>query len=167
MLPNDILLKIFTCIKNPFKLRCVSKQFNKIIYDNRNYIAHFILYKSGFTPDISESYRLYKNYVSIHGINNLSTSGYDLYVSITYSCTEVIELLLTSQEIDPSAHNNYAIGYASRRGCVNSVKLLLADKRVDPSARDNYAVKTAAEKGYTEIVEHLLKDKRVNTFDIK
>jgi hypothetical protein len=45
----------------------------------------------------------------------------------------VVKLLLSDKRVDPSAADNYAIRYASKKGHYDVVELLLADERVDPS----------------------------------
>ena len=63
---------------------------------------------------------------------------------------------------DPSLHNNFLIGVASRNGHTRIVKRLLADDRVDPSDGDNWALRQAAECSHLDIVKLLLADKRVD-----
>jgi len=162
-LPDDILLKIFTRINNPFKLQCVSKQFNTVLYNNKNYIARgIILWKLGLKPNTSKSYRVYKNYVSKHGINNLTKIKCNLRHAVDNGYTEVIDLLLTDSSIDPSAYSNYSIMEASVRGYIEIVKLLLADPRVNPSMNNNYAIREASRNGHIDVVKLLLEDERVD-----
>jgi len=189
MLPNDILINIFTHLNNPFKLQRVSKQFKTSIQDNKNHIAYGILQKLGFKPDISESYRIYKNFVSKHSMNNIKRyliddiiNGYveavellltdpntnpsiNSNIAIKWASengyTEVVKLLLTDSRVNPSANDNNAIRWASGNGHIEVVKLLLKHPRVDPSAEDNFAIKMAFENGYTEVVKLLSADPRV------
>jgi ankyrin repeat protein len=46
---------------------------------------------------------------------------------------EVVKLLLSDKRVDPSANNNLAIQWASRKDHLEVVKLLLSDKRVRDS----------------------------------
>lgn len=158
MLPNNILLNIFKYLNNPFKLQHVSSQFKTLIQDNKNHIAHEILQRLGFKPEVVESYRIYKNYVSKHVINNIN---YDLVKAIKEKQLEVIELLLTDPKVDPSGDNNNAIRMAVEGENVETVKLLLADSRVDPSANDNIAIICASKKENIEIVKLLLTNEKV------
>ena len=190
MFPNEIWIRIFTKINNPFKLQCVSKKFRKLIHDNKNHIAYGILQKLGFKPDISESYRIYKNFVSKHSMNNMKryliddiVNGYveavellltnpntnpsiNSNIAIKWASengyTEVVKLLLTDPRVNPSANDNNAIKWASGNGHVKVVKLLLKHPKVDPSAEDNFAIKIASENGRTEVIRLLLADPRIN-----
>lgn len=47
---------------------------------------------------------------------------------------------LRDERVDPAAHDNYAIRFASRKGHFEIVRLLLQDKRVDPSAKNHEAI---------------------------
>ena len=64
--------------------------------------------------------------------------------------------------VDPSANDNWAIGYTSGHGYVNIVRLLLTDPRVDSSARNNSAIRWASLNGDVEVVKLLLEDSRVD-----
>ena len=44
--------------------------------------------------------------------------------------SQIVEILLSDNRIDPSVNNNYAIKWASQYGHVKIVKLLLSDARV-------------------------------------
>ena len=57
--------------------------------------------------------------------------------------------------MDPSALNNYAIGWASNYGLLAVVERLLQDERVDPSANNNKAIRWAFKKGHLAVVELL------------
>src|SRR5947208_562907 len=76
--------------------------------------------------------------------------------SIDLNYLEIIKVLLQDKRIDPSNHNNSAIGCASENGHIEIVKLLLQDPRVDPSASDNFAIKTALRFNHLEIVKLLI-----------
>jgi hypothetical protein len=70
--------------------------------------------------------------------------------------------LLQDERVDPSANNNYAIGFGAQNGHLDVVERLLQDVRVDPSADDNDAVAWAAGNGHLAVAERLLQDKRVD-----
>ena len=160
MLLNDILIEIFIKINDPFKLMRVSKQFNTSIRCNKNHIAFRILKRLGFKPSITESYRIYKNFISKHDINNIN---YDLTGAIKNAYVETVELLLTDPNVDTLVNPpTDAIMVASAYGHANIVKILLADSRIDPSACDNESVIIASMCGHTDIVKLLLADPRVD-----
>ena len=81
--------------------------------------------------------------------------------AIRAGAIKIITKLLNDPRVDPTAHDNFAIkyasGYASGYGQTEIVRLLLNDPRVDPSANDNDAIKLASEHGHTEIVKLLKK----------
>jgi hypothetical protein len=70
--------------------------------------------------------------------------------------------LLLERGADPSAQENWAVGWAASKGHVEVVKLLLQDKRVNPSDRNNNAVYLAAYFGRCDVLEVLLADPRVD-----
>ena len=70
-------------------------------------------------------------------------------------------MLLQDSRVDPSADNNRAIRYASRKGHIEVVKLLLQDNRVNPLTKTNSAIGYACKYGKVEVVELLLQDNRV------
>src|SRR5215203_4089230 len=106
MLPDDILIKIFTNLNHPFKLSRLSNQFNILINSNKNHIAQGILKRLGYKPSATESYRLYKNLISKHNIDNFTR---DLDEAVKRGYTEIVELLLTDPNVNPSAGCNHAI----------------------------------------------------------
>lgn len=76
---------------------------------------------------------------------------------------QILKLLLSNYNADPTASDNYAIRWAAINRKVEVVKLLLEDGRADPTSNDNDAIIMAAKHGYAEIVKLLLKDGRVDT----
>jgi ankyrin repeat protein len=75
---------------------------------------------------------------------------------------EVLRLLRSTNPVDPSADDNYAIQVASESGQSEVVGLLLRDRRVDPSAYHDDAIKRACEHGHAEVVRLLLQDGRAD-----
>ena len=121
MLPNDILIKIFINMNNPFKLQYVSKQFRTLIINNKIHISYNLLKRLGFNTIISDSYRIYKNFVSRNDINNIN---YNLIDAVETGRDEVVELLLTNSKADPTANKNMFIISASLCGYIKIIKLL-------------------------------------------
>eukprot|EP00586_Coscinodiscus_wailesii_P005755 CAMPEP_0172482094 /NCGR_PEP_ID=MMETSP1066-20121228/8363_1 /TAXON_ID=671091 /ORGANISM="Coscinodiscus wailesii, Strain CCMP2513" /LENGTH=221 /DNA_ID=CAMNT_0013244971 /DNA_START=195 /DNA_END=860 /DNA_ORIENTATION=- len=76
--------------------------------------------------------------------------------------TELFCMLWKDFNVDPSAHMNMAICFASEYNCFNLVEALLADSRVDPSAWNNNAICRASREGNADVVELLLGDPRVD-----
>ena len=64
--------------------------------------------------------------------------------------------------LNPSAHNNRAILWASSHDEVQILHRLLKDHRVDPSAHNNWAIQWASRYGHLNVVERLLQDDRVD-----
>lgn len=84
--------------------------------------------------------------------------------------SEVIQLLLLDDRVNPYAENNEEIREASQNGHVEVVSLLLQDNRGDPSlqdnrgdpsAADNDAIRSVPRSGH-EVVRLLLQDDRVD-----
>ena len=73
---------------------------------------------------------------------------------------ERVKSLIT--QINPSAEDNAAIGYASHDGHTEIVSLLLADPRVNPATNNNWPIRCASHNGHTEVVRLLLEDPRVD-----
>jgi len=105
-------------------------------------------------------YKKYKDYIDIAKANN-----YAIRWASKNGQTNVVELLLKDERVNPAADDNYAIQLASQNGHTEVVKLLLKDPRVNPAANENEAIGLASENGHTEIVKLLLKDPRVNSAD--
>ena len=162
MLPNDILIEIFTKVNNPFKLQRLSKQFNVLILGNKNHIAYGILNRLGFNINIIKSYKIYKNFITKCYKNPVKYNLID-YIDDKYA--GFMELLLINPKADPSIHNNVAIISAAMFGHSKTVKILLADPRVDPTADNNYAFISAAYEGHFDVVKLLLADPRVDPTD--
>ena len=76
--------------------------------------------------------------------------------------TGVVKLLVEESRVDPTANNNYAIGWASEQGHTGVVQILLENKRVDPSANENYAIIRATENGHRAVVDLLVADGRAD-----
>jgi len=76
--------------------------------------------------------------------------------------TDIIEMLLKDDRVNPIVHNNLPIAYAAENGHLDAVKVLMNDKRVDPSDHNNDAIKYALRNNHLTVVKELLKDKRVD-----
>ena len=70
--------------------------------------------------------------------------------------------LALRQGVDPSAHDQLALRWASRHGHTAMVVWLLRDARVDPRAREQEALRDACEYGHHDVVERLLDDERAD-----
>jgi hypothetical protein len=75
---------------------------------------------------------------------------------------ELLDLLLSYPNVNPSAGSDVALLVASRNGERKMVELLLQDPRVDPSAKNNRVIGTASERGHVDVVNLLLLDPRVD-----
>jgi hypothetical protein len=73
-----------------------------------------------------------------------------------------IKSLINDMSINPEKKDNWAIGYASKKGYNKIFKLLLSDPRVDPSDNYNYAFIESYSNGHNDTVEILLTDKRID-----
>jgi ankyrin repeat protein len=69
---------------------------------------------------------------------------------------------LACDVIDPSAREDFAIGFAAMHGYLNLARRLLQDERVNPSAHNNYALRMASKYGYKTIVKLLLEHPKVD-----
>jgi len=74
---------------------------------------------------------------------------------------DVVRVLLSNTQVDPSRYGNCAIRRASEHGHKEVVRLLLSDTRVDPSSWCNAAIRWAAYKGHLDVIRLLLTDNRV------
>lgn len=97
--------------------------------------------------------------------DELQSTGTDILAeAIQWHRRDMVELMLITDPIqgiiDPSAHDNQAIQWASRNGFAEIVDLLLYDSRVDPTANDNNSIKQAVFNNHKEVLELLLKDRR-------
>ncbi|ORY27606.1 hypothetical protein BCR33DRAFT_725480 [Rhizoclosmatium globosum] len=78
--------------------------------------------------------------------------------------TDLLELLLKHERVDPSQVGSEAVIEAIQSGgSMNCVRLLLADSRVDPSQNDNEALLTAVQSQNKDVLGLLLRDSRVRT----
>ena len=70
--------------------------------------------------------------------------------------TEIVQLLLGNDRVNPGARNDFAINYAAKNGHAEIVKLLLghdrALDRVKPAARNGAAEAPAVRNGHPEMV---------------
>ncbi|KAI8847785.1 ankyrin repeat-containing domain protein [Chytridium lagenaria] len=69
---------------------------------------------------------------------------------------DVVDLLLTSRNVDPSAFDSKALRVAAAHGQDRVVKRLLETGRVDPGSADNVALRRASEYGFKEVVRMVL-----------
>ncbi len=76
--------------------------------------------------------------------------------------TEIVELLLADNRVDPSVENNLAIRYASESGHTEVVKLLLDDPRVNPADNNDSAIRQASQNGHANVVRLLFPDPRIS-----
>ncbi len=105
----------------------------------------------------------------VNELKKFVDSGYDITcydnTILKYACfqgfDEIVEYLLTLDEVDPSAGNNYCLYYSVYRNHLDIFKMLLADDRVDPSANNNFILGFAASINYERVIKELLKDYRV------
>ena len=91
-------------------------------------------------------------------------------IAVYWACekghTEIVKLLLTHPNIDPSVCGGLAIFCASKNGHLEIVKLLLAHPDIDPSDNNNAAVFEANYYGHSKVVKALLSDSRVRKKNI-
>lgn len=78
---------------------------------------------------------------------------------------ESVKLLLSTNKVDPSTDDNFAIKYAAKIGHANVVKLLLNCPAVDPAVLHNYPIRSAIDGNKIETVKLLLADPRTNFLD--
>ncbi len=72
---------------------------------------------------------------------------------------EVVKYLMSLDRvynIDPSADDDYALGFASLNGHLEVVKYLISTCFVNPNSDDNCAIRWASEKGNLEVVKYLM-----------
>ncbi|KAJ3302703.1 hypothetical protein HDV03_004648 [Kappamyces sp. JEL0829] len=70
---------------------------------------------------------------------------------------ELVALLLSLPQVDPTASFHQAFTEASECGHVAIVNILLKDGRVNAATKLNYGIRMAARHGHIEVVETLLK----------
>src|ERR1700733_6776503 len=97
-----------------------------------------------------------------------STELYLPYVTKCFSVASVkgyyklVNVLLKSGKVDPTASKSEALRFASIKGHAKVVDLLLEDKRADPTADKNAAIRFASLNGHFDVVDFLLKDGRAD-----
>ncbi len=94
-------------------------------------------------------------------ISKVTDSYETLGEAIEKGDLEGVKFLLSREQINPAAMDNYAIKTACLKGNYDMVKLLLSDPRVNPATLDNRSLIFAAAKNNVKIVELLLSDKRI------
>jgi len=72
-----------------------------------------------------------------------------------------VEVLLSSEDIDPCFDEGALIRVASLRGNFNVVRLLLEDGRCDPAAKDCSSLRQSYQKGHLTVTKLLLSDASV------
>jgi hypothetical protein len=82
--------------------------------------------------------------------------------SIKSNTTELLDLLLFDERVDPTVDDMCAIRFASQYGHLAVVDRLLQDKRADPSVANNSAIRLASHFGHLAVVDRLLQDPRVD-----
>lgn len=75
--------------------------------------------------------------------------------------TEVVRLLLTLPEVDPTTRDNLGFICACLGTHIEVIKLLLSDPRIDPGAQENSAFASACSYREKEVMSLLLSDLRV------
>lgn len=90
---------------------------------------------------------------------------YDLSLieAVIYGHIDIVKIILTQTNVDPSVNNNEAIIAASRKGHEEIVELLLQDSRVDPSDNDNSAIINTIDNRHVYITQLLYSDVRVSS----
>ena len=79
-----------------------------------------------------------------------------------YGHPEIVALMLSRTNVDPSDYDNFIIGVASAKGYLKVVEILLSHPKVDPSDMDNFAIKCASGRGQHEVVALLLTHPKVD-----
>lgn len=86
----------------------------------------------------------------------------DLRTAIEKGYTDIVRLLLTQTNVDPSNNLNIGIRRAASKGYTDIVRLLLQDPRVDPASEIQEALRQAVDHKHVEVVKLLLQNPRVN-----
>ena len=100
---------------------------------------------------------LVKHYIQ-NGVRADVDNNWPLFLCCLCGHTTLVFYLLDECEVDPSAGNNKAIGFAAQQGHSAIVKKLLEDVRTDPRKANNYALIEASREGHVDVVEALLND---------
>jgi ankyrin repeat protein len=153
-IPEDAwsIIASFLPIKKQFSVLYTSKRIqqialNSILQDTKN---STILFKKS----VRHGYNVITLFLLSHDLFDPSVcykNDTAIQIASYYGCTEVVQLLLSDNRVDPSAHENYAIRKASEKGHVEVVRLLLSDNRIDPSAQNNDAIKRAVANEHFEV----------------
>lgn len=77
--------------------------------------------------------------------------------------TEIVNLLLQKNKIEPNLQDNYGLRIACENGYTGIVKLLLDTNDVEPDTDNNYCIKIACKLGFIEIVSLLLESNKIDT----
>ena len=83
----------------------------------------------------------------------------NIYEYVRFNFFGIFIDCVESGNIDPSANNNYAIGWAAENGQLELVKYLMSLPKsygIDPSAGNNGAIRWAAENGHLDVVKYLM-----------
>jgi ankyrin repeat protein len=169
LIPEDAwsIIASFLPIEEQFSVLYSSKRIRQTTLDNilQDTKNSTILFKES----VQHGYNVIAQFLLSHDLFDPSVCNYNdcfnntaIQIASYFGRTEVVQLLLNDNRIDPSAYNNNAIQKASSKGHVEVVRLLLSDNRVDPSADDNTAIRWASKNGYVEVVQLLLSDNRVD-----
>jgi len=119
------------------------------------------LLENGHTVDPNQSFAWQSFAFSVQLFHNLPPLTPDTLIAASRDgIPELVELLLASRVVDPTANNNYPIRIAAANGHLSVVKLLLPV--TNPAARDNEALRIAAACGHTQIVDLILNHPATN-----
>jgi len=136
-------------------------------------IINKLLHYPEIQIDIDDNYPIrnalkYKNkktFLILFANKNTSKSCNNQYL-IRYACqegmTSIVELLLTSPEVNPGAESNLCIRHATENGNLEIVKILKNHNMVDITANEHEPLKSAITNGYLDIVKELCEDLRIN-----
>ena len=105
-----------------------------------------------------KQWRTFQEFINIVVFNNVD----EYFTHFLQACEitgngDMIDLLLSTNEIDPSDNDNEAIRLASEHGHIAVVDRLLQDGtgRVDPNDYDCQAIRLASQNGHIVILEKL------------
>ena len=106
---------------------------------------------------------MFASLLQVEGINpRIGDVNWHLFLACREGITDIVRKFLQDERVDPSTHDNCAIGTASQHGHFEVVRLLLQDERVDPSIHENCVIRWASQFGNDDIVRLLLQDERVD-----
>ena len=92
-------------------------------------------------------------------------NNYPIILSSSFGHIDIVRLLLTYEEVNPSDRFNAAICYAAEKGFIDIVKLLLEDKRINMNL--DGAIVLACTKGHFDIYDLFLKYKSLKYYKRK